>query len=407
MSNDVYILGVGRTPFTRVGDLSLKSLTQQAVNACLQDAELSVQDVEAVYFANAGQGALGGQHMIRGQVALRPLGFEGLPVVNVENACASATTALRLAMTAVQAGEAEIVLAVGAERLAVGDSAASKAFFQGALDVSGEDEGLAGLLGAAAEGQGERSVFMDVYAGLAREHMRRFGTTQQHLAAVAAKNRRHASLNPDAQLRDPLTMEEVLAARSVVWPLTLPMCAPIGNGAAAAVVCSAGALKRLSARRAVRIAAAVVGTGSRQDIAGREPPITRRLANLAYERAGLGPRDVDLAEVHDATAAGEILQTEYLGLIPEGQGGISALAGETSLGGRIPVNLSGGLECNGHPIGATGLAQVHEIVTQLRGEAGPRQAPTARIGLVENGGGFIGGEEAVASVVVLEAGAAR
>lgn len=401
--DDVFVLGVGRTPFDRDAGRSIKTLVAGAVRAALADAGISTGEIGSAYFANAGQGALEGQHMIRGQVALRALGVERIPIINVENACASATTALQLAVTAIRAGEVETALVVGAERLAAGGGADSKAFFSGALDVHSEDVVQSSAPGELSSGNpASRSVFMDIYADLARTHMALHGTTVEQLASVTAKNRAHAGLNPDAQYRSPLSVEQVLAARTIVWPLTLPMCAPLGNGAAAAVVCSGSILSRIPAARPVRVAAIQGGTGSTRHKEDEEEHIVRRLAQGAYERAGMGPEDVSVAEVHDATAAGEILQTECLGLVPRGYGGSAAAAGETSLGGRLPVNPSGGLECNGHPIGATGLAQVHEVVQQLRGAAGPRQVPDARIGLVENGGGFIGVEEAVATVALFE-----
>lgn len=404
-SDDVFIIGVGRTTFTRDKHQSVRDLTKLATQAALADAGVWPQQLSAAFFSNAGQGALEGQHMIRGQVALRHAGIERIPIINVENACASASTALQLAVTAIRAGEAEIVLAVGAERLAMGDGERSKSFFYGALDVGEPDTKLSQLTGTDLQSSGEnadRSIFMDVYAGLARAHMDRYGTTHEQLASVASKNRSHAALNPNAQIREPMSIAQVLAAREIVWPLTLPMCAPLGNGAAAAIVCSGATLSRFPEAHPVRIAAICIGSGSSRDFDDDDARITHLLSKRAFELAGMGPEDISIAEVHDATAAGEIIQVESLGLVAEGDGGRASLAGETSLGGRIPVNLSGGLECNGHPVGATGLAQVHEVVVQLRNEAGPRQQPGARIGLVENGGGFIGVEEAAASVALLE-----
>ena len=392
-SDDLFIIGTGRTPFTSDPSSSVKRLSAIAIGAALEDAGVGKADIQAAFFSNAGQGALGGQHMIRGQIVLRDCGFEQIPIINVENACASATTALLQALTTLRAGEAEVVLAIGTERLSVGDRPAERAFFSGAIDVEPAQEG-----GTSA---GERSIFMDIYAQLAREHMTRYGTSREAFAAVAAKNLAHAALNSNAQRRQLMTVAEVLAAREVVWPLTLPMCAPIGNGAAAAIVCTRKALSRFPAAHPVRVLAGVMGSGSLSAETAAVVPITRRLALRAYAQAGIGPADVDVAEVHDATAAGEIVQIEALGLVPEGEGGLASLHGDTALGGRIPVNVSGGLECNGHPIGATGLAQVHEVAAQLRGRGGDRQVEGASVGLIENGGGFLGTEEAVAAVLIL------
>ncbi|WP_171163202.1 thiolase family protein [Streptomyces sp. I05A-00742] len=405
--NDVYVLGVGRTAYGRFPDRTVGGLAGEALGLCLADAGVGLEAVEGVFFANATQGALEGQHLIRGQAALRDAGVEGVPVFNVENACASGTAALHLAATAVRAGEMDIALAIGAERMYGADEERLRAAFHGGLDVARWEEGLASLrkaAGADAAPDGRRSVFMDVYAALTADYRRRHpDCTPRRLAAVTAKNRRHGALNPRAARREALTVDEVLAARTIVPPLTQPMCAPIGDGAAAALVCSPAAARRLGAGRAVRIRASVVASGTGRTLDEEARRITRLAAATAYERAGLGPADVSLAEVHDATAIGEVFQVEALGLVPPGEGATAAERGTTALGGRLPVNTSGGLESNGHPVGATGVGQIHELVTQLRGEAGDRQVPGARIGVAENGGGFLGFEEAAAAVVVLEA----
>jgi acetyl-CoA acetyltransferase len=247
------------------------------------------------------------------------------------------------------------------------------------------------------------SVFMDVYAAFARFHMRRFGTTQRQIAAVAAKNHEHSVENPLSQYRKAFTIDEVLTAPPITYPITLPMCAPISDGAAAAVLCTESALKRLGVdrSRAIRVLASVMQTGSDRLPEEVDKHCTHLAAKRAYELAGIGPADVSVAEVHDATAVGEIIQIENLGFCAFGDGGPTSERGDTRIGGRIPVNPSGGLESKGHPIGATGLGQIAELVTQLRGEAGRRQVPGARIALAENGGGLHGVEEAVACITVL------
>ncbi|MBH1935435.1 thiolase family protein [Streptomyces sp. AV19] len=403
---DAYVLGVGRTPYGRFPDRSVGSLAGEALALCLTDAGVEPGAIGGVFFANAAQGALEGQHLIRGQAALRAHGIEGVPVVNVENACASGGTALHLATTAVRAGELDIALALGAEKMYGADADRTREAFLGGMDVARWETELKALreaAGAEPAPEGRRSVFMDVYAALAAHYMRRHpGCTPRRLAAVTAKNRRHGSLNPRAAHRTPLTVDEVLDQPVIVAPLTRAMCATMGDGAAAALVCSPAAARRLGTRRAVRIRASVVASGTGRPLGDDTRQITRLASGAAYERAGLGPSDISLAEVHDATAIGEVLQVEALGLIGAGDGAAAAERGETALGGRLPVNTSGGLECNGHPVGATGIGQVHELVTQLRGEAGDRQVPGARIGLAENGGGFLGYEEAAAAVVVLE-----
>jgi acetyl-CoA acetyltransferase len=246
----------------------------------------------------------------------------------------------------------------------------------------------------------KRSLFMDVYAAAARQHMARYGTTVEQFAAIAAKNSFHGSLNPRAQYQEAHTVAEVLASPTIAAPLTRLMCSPIGDGAAAAIVVSEDALKRLRRDGApVRIAASVLGTG--HDRAADEPDPVAAVARSAYEQAGLGPEDVSLAEVHDATAPAELMIYEELGFCAAGDGGRLVDAGETRLGGRRPVNTSGGLIAKGHPVGATGLAQIVEVVEQLRGRAGRRQVARARIGLTENAGGAVRGDPAAVAVHIL------
>ena len=247
------------------------------------------------------------------------------------------------------------------------------------------------------------SLFMDVYAAKARAHMMRYGTTQRQIAAVAAKNHQHSQYNPLSQYRKPFSVEQVLAGAPITYPFTTPMCSPISDGAAAAIVCTESGLRRLGLdrRRAIRVLASVVRTGIDRDPSDYTNTPTATAGRIAYEKAGLGSGDISVAEVHDATAMGEIGHTENLGFCAFGEGGLIAERGETSLGGRIPVNPSGGLESRGHPIGATGLAQVHELVAQLRGEAGARQVEGARVALAHNGGGTIGYDEAVSCVTIL------
>lgn len=408
---DIYVVGVGMTPFGRLLDTSIKDMTRQAVEAALADAGLEADALQGAYFANASQGHMEGQQMIRGQVALRAMGIGGIPVTNVENACASGSSAFSLAVNFIRAGEGDVALAVGAEKMYSRDRDLMFSVFDSAWDVH-EAEAIRERLLRLGEGiepppgstsPKPYSVFMDVYAAFSRFHMKRYGTTQRQLAAVAAKNHRHSVHNPLSQYRDPYTIEEVLAAPPITYPLTLPMCSPISDGAAAAVLCSAAGLKRLAldAGRAIRVLASVVGTGSDRDPANVEEHCTAVAARRAYERAGVGPKDISVAEVHDATAMGEIIQIENLGFCGFGEGGPFSESGETAIGGRIPVNPSGGLESKGHPVGATGLGQVYELVTQLRGEAGARQVQGARIALAENGGGLQGIEEAVACVTIL------
>ena len=405
---DLYVIGTGMTPFGKFPSLSVRDLTRDAVSAALSDAGCAIVDIEVACFANAAQGGIEGQYMIPGQIALRAMGFEKLPIVNIENACASASSAFHLACMHLKAGEADVALAIGVDKMNTPEKQKAFDVLAGAQDVHNEDTTLRNLALLAQDaddaGDGEelaRSVFMDVYASLAKQHMRRFRSTQRMFAAIASKNHAHSVHNPLAQYRKAYSIEEVLGARPIAWPLTLPMCAPVSDGAAAAIVCTGKALHRFQRARAVRVHATVLASGSNRGAEELEQHITRRAANLAYERAGLGPQDMSVAEVHDATAVGELIQTENLGFCEAGGGGELAERGDTSIGGRIPVNPSGGLECKGHPIGATGLGQIHELVMQLRGEARVRQVEKARFGIAENGGGFHGFEEAAACVTIL------
>ncbi|MFK0154744.1 thiolase family protein [Streptomyces sp. NPDC090493] len=401
----VWIVGVGMTPFGVRRDASVKDLTRDAVTEALKDAGAQLSDVQAAYFGNTCQDVLEGQIVVPGQMALRTMGFERVPVINVENACATGATALHQAVLHLRAGAADVVLAVGVEKTNVDDKRKMLGLFDGGVDVHDTD----GVRAVLRELGGDvptdenvpRSMFMDIYAALARSHMNTFGTTKDQLALIAEKNHTHAVDNPLAHFRKAMSAAEILAARTVAEPLTVPMCAPLTDGAAAAVVVNEAGLRRLAAARPVRVLASVLGTGSVRALSDWEHSVSRRVARAAYEQAGVGPQDVSVAEVHDASAFGELLQTELLGFCEIGAGGELAASGATTLGGRIPVNPSGGLESKGHPMGASGLGQIHELVQQLRGDSGIRQVPGARIALAENGGGMYAGEEAVAAITLL------
>ena len=408
---DVYIAGVGMTPFGRHMDKSYKDLTAEAVQGALTDAGVDKDEVGEAFFASCVIGFLQDQHMVPGQVALRSMGFEGIPIFNVEGACASATSGLYLAAQAIRAGSCDIAIAVGTEKMLTEDKAKMFAAFDSAWDVTTVEANKEYLL-KMGEGitlpEGSLSpkpysMFMDVYAAFCRQHMKTFGTTQEQIAAVCAKNHTHSVHNPLAQYQNPYTVEEVMAAPPITYPLTLPMCAPISDGSAAAVLCSAEGLKRLrgDASRAVKLLSCVFRSGINRTAEEYEKHITALAAAEAYEKAGVSPEDVSVVEVHDATAMGEIIQVENLRLVPWGEGGPAAARGDFTVGGRVPVNPSGGLESKGHHIGATGLGQIFELVTQLRGEAGARQVEGARIAVQENGGGLVGLEEATAAVSIL------
>ncbi len=411
---DVYIVGVGMIRFGKYLDRSVRCLAAEALTHALDDGVLSRDAIDAVYFSNSNWGFFDGQHSIKGQVIMRDMGIGSIPVTNVENACASGGTALHHAWLTVASGHHECCAALGAEKIYHEDKIKVFQSFWGGMDVEKLDDQMQAWMDLlsgidlaipeeARDGAGkDRSPFLDVYSAGCRWHMATYGTTREQLALISSKNHFHSSLNPYAQFQNEMSMDEILAARSVSWPLTVPMCAPIGDGAAAAILCSGDYLKRLSGARPIRIRASVLGSGTLREAEDDRNDIAVHLSGKAYEMSGCGPGDIDLAEVHDATSFGELHQTEALGFCEFGEGGVFAESGATRLGGKLPINTSGGLESRGHPIGASGLGQVHELVTQLRHEAGNRQVESCRLALAENGGGTLGFEEAAMSIHILE-----
>lgn len=412
---DVYVVGAGMTRFSKYLDRSIKDLVKESLESTLKDGSVERKDLEAAWFSNSAWGFFSEQHCIRGQVALRNAGLEGLPITNVENACAGGATAFHQAWMGVTSGLYECVLAVGVEKGYHEDKVKMFQSFWSGIDVEDSASHMALLKSLSdgieleippeedPDGAGKnRSAFMDIYSSFCRWHMARYGTTQQQLALIASKNHFHSSMNPYAQFQKEMGVEEILAARLVSWPLTVPMCAPTGDGSAAAVLCSGDFLKKLESPRPVKVRASVLGSGTSRTLDVEEKDIAVRLSRLAYEKAGVGPEDIDLAEVHDATAFGELHQTESLGFCAFGEGGPFAESGATRLGGKKPVNTSGGLESRGHPIGASGLGQIHELVTQLRHEGGSRQVTGCRLAMAENGGGNLAYEEAAMGIHILE-----
>ncbi|WP_342745797.1 thiolase family protein [Sphingopyxis flava] len=404
-------MGSGMTSLGKFPERSVRELTGMAVAKAREDAGLADASLfEAAWFSNTRQALLEGQNGIRGEVALRPNGVTGIPVTNVENACASGSTGFYNALAFLKAGFGEVALVVGAEKMFFPENREGMfRAFRGSTDTLEFDSQIEALLSLAkdmpipegVEPAAERSVFMDIYAAFARYHMARFGTTQRQIAAVAAKNHHHSTMNPDAQYRFDMSIDEVLADKPVSWPFTRSMCAPISDGAAAMILCTGSALDKFDAARAVPVAACALVSSSDRHPDDLDNHLGRRAALKAYDQAGVGPEAMSVAEVHDATAFAEILQIENLGLCARGDGGAFTESGATALGGRIPVNPSGGLLSKGHPVGATGIIQLHELVTQLRGEAGARQVENARWAIAENGGGFLGYEEASTVVTIL------
>jgi acetyl-CoA acyltransferase len=415
---EVYVAGAAMTRFGKFPDTTVRALAEEATRGALDDAGVTAADIGMVFFANAVAGILTNQEMIRGQAALRYTGLLGVPMVNVENACASASSAFHLACMAVGSGAVDAALAVGSEKLTHKDRSRTFAAIGTAVDQMQVAElqhwassGSAGSpipeqadsLPAEPGGQtsaqagAKRSFFMDIYAANSRAYMKSSGATREDFAQVAVKSHRHAALNPYAQYRTAVTVDDVLASREIAPPLTLLMCSPIGDGAAALVVCSAEAARRLGARVRVRACALVSG----RDHAPGELGAAERASQAAYEQAGVGPGDLDVVEVHDAASPAELMIYEELGLCGEGEGPVLLASGATALGGRMPVNPSGGLLSRGHPIGATGSGQLVELTEQLRGRCGQRQVEGARLALAHNAGGFLGTDAAATVVTVL------
>jgi len=375
------------TRFGKFLERSLQDLAYEPVWDVIRESKVDPHDIDIAFVGNAYAGLITGQESMRGQVVMREAGIAGIPIINVENACASGSTALYLAHRAVASGQAELALAVGVEKLFCGDTAKSLKALSTSSDL--DIEGRMGML------------FAGIYAMRIRAHMEKYGITREQLAKVAVKNHDHGALNPHAQYRNRVTMEEVLGSRMIADPITLFMTCPLGDGGAALLVGTREMALRMG-KRPVRIGSSVLGSfgfGGKDD-----PTIVARLSEKAYREAGVTPRDIQVAEVHDAAAPIELYLYEELGFCEPGKSGRMIDERETWFDGRRPVNTSGGLTAKGHPAGATGLAQVAEIVWQMREEAGERQInPAPNIGLTENGGGNVAGETAVVAVHILKA----
>lgn len=411
---DVFVIGAYSSQFGKHPGMSHTDLAREAVIGVYSDAgDADRGALNSIHFSNCGLWAMG-QASIRGQACLAPLVPDDMlpplvPIINVEAACASGSLAFYGARSEILAGNTELALAVGVEKLSTTDQSSnlSDIFMAGTDNLSPHlwrdaYEELGKRLGLPFETGPDRTIFMDTYAMQARWHMATFGTTQRQLAMVAAKNHFNGCRNPKAQYHFDLSIEDILADREVSAPLTRSMCSPIGDGAAAVLLCSGDYLASLPSEvreRAILVAACELAGGRYRDIDA--PSVTRTATTMAYATADVRPDDIDVAEVHDATAYSEIYQSEMLGFCEIGAGGQLAEAGETALGGRIPINTSGGLLSKGHPVGATGLSMIYELCLQLRGEAGERQVSDAQIALSENGGGQLGFDEALCAVTIL------
>ena len=376
------------TQFGKLTGRGLRSLGLEAVDAAFQSAGgLGFENVDRIYVGNAIGGSVVQQDMIKGQVMFRNHPLGRLPLMNVENACASGGSAFLLAVEAVASGCADVALAVGAEQMNHIDRTRAFNALRGSTDIEEIGEVLPGSLSA-------NSILMEFYAGVARRYLETYGASVEDFARVAVKNRNHAMLNPNAYLRSAQSIEDVLAARMIVDPLTLPMCSPITDGAAAVLVCTLETAQKLDAP--------TIAVRACQNASGADGHPVADSASKSFEYAGIGPRDCDLFELHDAAAPAELTQYSEIGLCGEGEGPALVLDGTTALGGKFPTNVSGGLLSRGHPLGATGCAQLHELVTQLRGEAGKRQVANARLGMAVNGGGWLDDSYALAITTILE-----
>ncbi len=385
---DVAVIGVGMTKFSKYVGTSLKDLGRIACLAALKDAGVSPKEIQIGYCGNAVAGVMTGQTMVLGQLIMKELGIVGIPITNIENACSSGSSAFREGWMAVASGFYDMALVVGAEKLYASDTGKTVQALAGASDV--EVEGGLGL------------IMPGVWAMRAKKHMEKYGTTIDQLAKVSVKNHKNGCLNPNSQHQKACTLEEVHQARMISDPLTLLHCSPIGDGAAAAVLCSKERAARYTSKP-IFIAASILTTGTydlMRDMTGNE--LEKRAGQEAYEFSGIAPKDISLAEVHDCFTIAEFLRCESLGLVPVGEYGQWIDRGWTEIDGRLAVNPSGGLLAKGHPVGATGVAQVAEAVWQLRGEAGKRQVKDAKVALTHCSGGAVMGDTAACTVNLLK-----
>jgi acetyl-CoA acyltransferase len=383
---DVVIIGVGMTRFGRFFDKSTQDLGREAIWSAIEDANISPKQIQVAYVANALSQQLNELKGIVGQHVLTSAGIDRIPVTNLENACSSASSALRLAVLEVASGNYEIALAAGVEKMYTGDTAKAAASM-----ASGTPYAKYGF------------TFVAEYALNLRKWMRKYPAMKvEHFAEVVVKNSRNGSLNPYAQFRKPLSIEDVLNSRMIANPLTLYMCSGIGDGSAAAIVCPREIAHKYTSKPLIEVAACELVSGSFTYPDEPHEPCSSRAAKQAYEKAGIGPEDVNVAEVHDAMAPAELKLYEELGFCKEGEAARMIDEGTTMITGRIPVNPSGGLAAKGHPVGATGLAQIAEIVWQLRGEAGERQVSNPKVGLTQNQGGLVAGDNAACVVTILK-----
>jgi acetyl-CoA acetyltransferase len=400
MRVNAIVAGVGMTTFGKHLDKSIKWLGGQPVLEAIKDAGILPEDIEAAYVGNCAAGLVTGQESIRGQVVLSSIGLGKFPIINIENACGSGSTALNQACMMVSAGYYDVVLVVGFEKLYHENKMISYSAFSGAIDVEERDKFMAAMSAGQSEGSGQnRSMFADFYGVLAREYMASHGTDIRHFAMITEKASQYGSLNPRAQFQKVTTVDEVLAQPVIVDPLTRPMICPLGDGGAAAIIVSERKARQLGIQKPVRVVSSVVHSYFEHPDGAAENVTSLSIAD-AYREASVGPEDLHLVECHDSSVVTEMLTYEHLGLCKAEDVRRFVEEGDARLGGRIPVNPSGGLLRKGHPVGATGVAQLAELTWQLQGRAGKRQVAGARVGLAHNGGGSLGNEAAVMNITI-------
>lgn len=411
--NTVYLIGTACTRFGKRPEMGFKELTEEVYTKVIADAGLAqTDDIEQAWFGNSGMASFG-QSSVRGQVCFTPLISKGqfperVPIINVEAGCGTGGLAFHGAWKDIVSGQCDLALAVGVEKIHVPNNPrVTQEIFAGGIDQLDPElwrdyYHRAGQIAGKPFVADGGSLFMNTYAVQAAYHMKKYGTTRYQIAAGASKNHAMGALNPLAQYQFNLSIDEVLNDREVSWPLTRAMCAPIGDGAAAVLLCSERYLHGLPGEvreRAIKVLGSALSGGKYRDF--DEPGLSQSAARKAYQLADVGPDRVDVAELHDATSFGEIYQCEMLGFCGPGDGGEFVGSGASGIDGTVAVNLSGGLVSKGHPIAATGLSMIHELTLQLRGEAGARQSKSARIGVAQNAGGVIGFDEALCAVTVL------
>jgi acetyl-CoA acyltransferase len=382
---DVVIIGVGMTRFGKFLDRSIQDLGTEATWNAIDDAGIPPKDIPIAYVACSVGYQLVEIKGTIGEHVLGMAGFFGLPIVNVENACSSGSTALRGACLEVASGNYDVALALGAEKLFCDNTAKSAAAM-----ANGTFYSKYGFM------------FPALYSMQLKNWMDKYGVTQRHFAKVAMKNSKNGSLNPLAQFRKALSMEDILNAKVIAGPLTLYMCSTMGDGAAATIVCTREKARQYTSKPLIQVMACELASGTVHFPGEPHEPIETRASRWAYKKAGIGPEDINVAEVHDGMAPAEMLLYEELGLCQEGESAKWVDEGRTEITGQVPVNPSGGLTAKGHPVAATGLAQIAEITWQLRGEAGPRQVKDPKVGLAENAGGFILDDNAACAVTILK-----